>query len=161
MYSARAHPQGAVAIEQAGQLLVRQAGQQLCQARPTVLVHVAEHVLAGFRPADKDDAPVAFVVVADDERPSLEPGDDPGHARFGDVHRVGEVAHGDRLLGLERRQHCQMDHAERSLVHLAEREDHLARIPRLSSAVSSSMSWVRLDARPPDGCLPGEYSTSR
>ena len=64
---------------------------------------------------DEDDPAVVVVVAALDEAALLHPVDDPGRARDRHVERVGELAHRQRALVLEDRQHVEVDDAERAL----------------------------------------------
>ena len=62
---------------------------------------------------DPDDPAVLVVALPLDEAALLHPVDDPGRARLAHVHGVGEAAHRQRPLGVEREQDVEVDEAER------------------------------------------------
>ena len=119
-----------MALQEALELVGAELFEELAKAQTPALVDVSEDVTACLGGMDQHDPTILVLVPSLDEAALLHPVDDPGHARHGDVERLGQVAHGVRAVRVEHGEHVQVNEAERAVVPAAKGADELARVPR-------------------------------
>ena len=78
---------------------------------------------------DEDHPAIVRLVAPLDETALLHAIDDPGRAGDRDIQSLGQLAHGERAVGLEHSQHMQVDEAERAAQPVPERAGTLTRTP--------------------------------
>jgi hypothetical protein len=92
-----------------------------------VFCDVSEYLLAGVCGVDKNGSPVCRPMSTLNQAALLHSIHDPGGARVRDVHRLGQAAHGQRALGLQRGEHIEVDQAQGVAVPLLEGAAAIAR----------------------------------
>ena len=90
---------------------------------------VAEDRITRIGRVDEDHPAIVRLVAPLDEAALLHAVDDPGRARDRDIQSLGELAHGERAVGLEHGQHMEVDEAERPAQPVPERAGTLTRAP--------------------------------